>query len=83
MIDISNIITNRCEKQINPDISLCGKLEAFIGGYFLSTILGPMIETLYYDPAARDNIYDEVDTVEKNIVAYFINDESIAFVNVI
>ena len=38
MIDISNITINRCDNQIIPDISLCGKLEAFVGGYFLSNV---------------------------------------------
>ena len=80
MIDISNITINRCDNQIIPDISLCGKLEAFVGGYFLSNVLPESkVETLYYD-ATIDNIYDAVDTIEKNIVAYFVNDESIAFV---
>ena len=80
MIDISNITITRCDNQIIPDISLCGKLEAFVGGYFLSNVLPESkVETLYYD-ATIDNIYDAVDTIEKNIVAYFVNDESIAFV---
>lgn len=80
MIDISNLTINRCDNQIIPYISLCGKLEAFIGGYFLSNVLPESkVETLYYD-ATIDNIYDAVDTIEKNIVAYFVNNESIAFV---
>lgn len=63
----------------HADISLCGKLEAFIGNYYLSNVLPESkVETLYHDNTI--GIYDAVDTVEKNIVAYYVNDESVSFV---
>lgn len=78
MIDISCIDNKNRINQAS--ISLCGKLEAYIGRYFLSNVLPDSeVETLYYD-ATIAGIYDEVDTVEKNIVAYFVNNETIAFV---
>lgn len=79
MIDLSKIIINRNAREIVPWISLCGKL-AYIGNYFLSGVWVPEneIETLYYDSSiGRD---DCVDLIEKNIVAYYIEDESIGFV---
>lgn len=78
MIDISCIEKRSSTNQAS--ISLCGKLEAFIGNYFLSNVFPESeVETLYYD-ATIDDMYDTVDLVEKNIVAYYVNDESISFV---
>lgn len=78
MIDIGCIEnSNRINK---ASISLCGKLEAYIGRYFLSNAYPEsVVETLFYDKTLV-NIYDEVKTVEQNIVAYFVDGESIAFV---
>lgn len=78
MIDISNIKkrTNRCKA---TNISLCGKLEAFVGNYYLANVFPESrVEILYYD--ASVGIYDAIDTIEKNIVAFFVDDESIGFV---
>jgi len=68
------------EKHGDCGISLCGKLEAIIGNYFLSGagVPGERVETLYYDPAVGK--YDAVPMIKENIVAYFIADESIAFI---
>lgn len=80
MIDIGVLINQQNKVQNTGVISLCGKLEAYIGNYFLSGCGIPdnEVETLYYDASIdRD---DCVELVEKNIVAYYIADESIGFV---
>lgn len=70
------------KKAVNPSfqISLCGKLEAIVGGYFLSHIgvSENGVETLYYDPSV--DVYESVETSKENIVAYFLRNESIALV---
>ncbi|SFU94150.1 hypothetical protein [Butyrivibrio sp. M55] len=66
------------KKNSIPYISLCGKLEAIIGGYYLSGSGLYDIETLYYDPDA--GIYDEIPLSKDKIVAYFLENESIAIV---
>lgn len=78
MIDISNIEKRvDCRKQLN--ISLCGKLEAFVGNYFLSNVFPESrVEILYYD--ATVGLYDAVEMIEKNIVACFVDEESVGFV---
>lgn len=78
MIDITKLLKNN--KAYNVPISLCGKLEAYIGNYFLSGVSVPEndIETLYYD--ASIGIDDCVELIERNIVAYYIADESVGFV---
>lgn len=78
MIDIS-IIEKKAVCRKPTEISLCGKLEALIGNYFLSNVSPESrIEILYYD--ATVGIYDAVDTLEKNIVACFVDNESVGFV---
>ena len=49
---------NKQKKNINHRISLCGKLEAIIGNYFLSGAGSPdnEIRVLYYD--SPDFTYD-------------------------
>ncbi len=61
-------------------ISLCGKLEAMVGNYFLSGagVPGESVETLYYDSTI--GFYDCVPLVKKNIVAYIVENETVAFV---
>ncbi len=61
-------------------ISLCGKLEAMVGNYFLSGagVPGESVETLYYDSAV--GFYDCVPLLKKNIVAYIVENETVAFV---
>lgn len=80
MIDISMLSNKQNENQNTLWISLCGKLEAYIGNYFLSGASVPdnEIETLYYDSSI--DRYDSVELIERNIVAYYIADESIGFV---
>ena len=65
---------------MEEQISLCGKLEAIIGGYFLSGagLSGPGVEILYYDPSVGED--DTVELIKENIVAYFLADEHMAFV---
>lgn len=61
-------------------MSLSGKLEAIVGGYFLSGagIPGKNVQTLYHDPTV--DFYDAVSLKEENIVAYILTKEKIAFV---
>lgn len=63
-----------------PWISLCGKLEAIVGNYFLSDAGVPdkCIETLYYDSTV--GFYDAIPLVKENVVAYIFDDEKVAFV---
>ena len=80
MIDISMLSKKQNKNQNTSWISLCGKLEAYIGNYFLSgaSIPDNKIETLYYDASIDKD--DSVELIERNIVAYYMADESIAFV---
>lgn len=80
MIDISMLSNKQNKNQNTSWISLCGKLEAYIGNYFLSgaSIPDNKIETLYYDASIDKD--DSVELIERNIVAYYMADESIAFV---
>ena len=64
------------KKERMPRISLCGKLEAVIGKYYLSG--SGDIETLYYDQKAE--MYDDIGLSEENIVAYLLENESVAIV---
>lgn len=61
-------------------ISLCGKLEAIIGGYFLygAGLSESGVEILYYDPSVGED--GTVELIKENIVAYFLADEHMAFV---
>lgn len=73
-------IKNKQKKNINHKMSLCGKLEAMIGNYFLSGagIADSEIRVLYYDSTV--GFYDEIPLVKENIVAYIFENEDIAFV---
>lgn len=79
MIELTELNNKKFDRRKVP-ISLCGKLEAIIGNYFLSgvSVPGQEIETLYYD--ASIDIDDSVELIEENIVAYYVAEESIAFV---
>ncbi len=70
----------RQRKEIKHRMSLCGKLEAMIGNYFLSGAGVPDndIQVLYYD--ATVGFYDEIPLLKENIVAYIFEDENVAFV---
>ena len=72
-------ITNK-KKSIKPEISLCGKLEAIIGNYFLSGagISDNDIQVLFYDSTV--GFYEEIPAKRENIVAYILEKENIAFV---
>lgn len=65
---------------MGEQISLCGKLEAIIGGYFLSGagLCQQGVETLYYDSSVGKD--DTVELIKENIVAYFLADERMALV---
>lgn len=67
-------------QEVKPWISLCGKLEAMVGNYFLSGAGNPdnEIQTLYYDPTV--GAYDEIRLLKENIVAYILENENVAFV---
>lgn len=67
-------------KEAKQWISLCGKLEAMVGNYFLSGAGVPdnEIQTLYYD--ATVGFCDEIHLVKENIVAYIFENENVAFV---
>ena len=64
----------------NHRMSLCGKLEAIIGNYFLSGAGIPDndIQVLYYDSTV--GLYDEIPLVKENIVAHILEKENMAFV---
>jgi len=68
------------KKEKKQWISLCGKLEAIIGNYFMSGsgIPDEKVEILYYDSTVA--LYDEIPLVKENIVAYILENETIAFV---
>ena len=76
MIELTELNNKKYDRR-KVYISLCGKLEAIIGNYFLSGV-GQEIETLYYDVSI--DIDDSVELIEENIVAYYVAEESIAFV---
>lgn len=61
-------------------ISLCGKLEGLVGNYFLSGagVPGECVETVYYDSTI--DFYDSVPLVKENIIAYILENETVAFV---
>lgn len=65
---------------LNGRVSLCGKLEALVGGYYLAGSGNPdgKIETLYYDPSA--GLYEEIQETPEHIVAYLLKKETLAFI---
>ncbi len=71
---------NKQKKDIKHRMSLCGKLEAMIGNYFLSGAGFPDndIQVLYYDSTV--GFYDAVPLEKENIVAYIFENENLAFV---
>ncbi len=74
------LVKTNQKRTTEEKISLCGKLEVMVGNYFLSgaEVPGEGVETLYYDSTVR--FYDCVPLVKKNIVAYIVEDETVAFV---
>ncbi len=73
-------IARKQKKDIKHQISLCGKLEAIIGNYFMSGAGIPDndIQVLYYD--SKVGFYDVIPRVKENIVAYIFENENLAFV---
>lgn len=71
---------NKQKNDINHRVSLCGKLEAIIGNYFMSGAGNPDndIRVLYYDSTVGFD--DEIPRVKENIVAYIFVNENLAFV---
>lgn len=68
-------------KNIRHRISLCGKLEAIIGNYFLYSAGIPdnNIQVLYYDSTV--GFYDAIPLEKNNIVAYILDNENVVFVH--
>ncbi len=65
MIDISMLSNKQNKNQNTSWISLCGKLEAYIGNYFLAgaSIHDNKIETLYYDASIdKDGSVELIDS---------------------
>ena len=73
-------LSTKKRKEVKPWISLCGKLEAMVGNYFLSGAGVPdnEIQILYYDSTV--GLDDEIHKVKENIVAYIFENENVAFV---
>lgn len=71
---------NQQKKYIKPRMSLCGKLEAMIGNYFLrgAGIPDNDIQVLYYDGTV--GFYDVMPLKKENIVAYVLENEKLVFV---
>ena len=72
MIDIS-VCLGKAQKVAmrGPWISLCGKLEAIVGNYFVSSagpIYGEKMQRVYYD-AKIDTFTEAVETVPENRTA--------------
>jgi len=67
-------------EEVKQWISLCGKLEAVVGNYFLSGAGIPdnEIQILYYDSTV--GLDDEIHKVKENIIAYIFENENVAFV---
>ncbi len=67
-------------KTMDKRLSLCGKLEAVVGNYFLSGggASGECVKTLYYDSTV--GFYDSVPLIKENIVAYIAENDTVAFV---
>jgi len=77
---LNDYFIEKQKKSINQQMSLCGKLEAIIGNYFLSGAGVPAndIQVLYYD--ATVGFYDAIRLKKENIVAYILGDEDVVFV---
>ncbi len=73
-------ISGKQKKDSKHLISLCGKLEAIIGNYFLygAGIPDNDIQILYYDPTV--GFYDAIPLKKDNMVAYILDHENVAFV---
>lgn len=67
-----------CQKEMKSQWTMWPYLEEIVGHYFLSGAGISDVETLYYDPAAGPD--DQINTIKENIAAFFLNNESIAFV---
>ena len=74
------LLSKKQKKVLMHRTSLCGKLEAIIGNYFLygAGIPDNDIEIVYYDSTV--GLYDEIPLIKENIVAYIVDNESVAFV---
>jgi hypothetical protein len=80
MIVLNDYFHNE-KKASNGSISVSGKLEAYIGNYFVSGegILDEKLLLIYYDPEI-DNIYDAVECTKENLIACMTVDYQYAFV---
>ena len=69
MIVLNDYFHNE-KKASNGSISVSGKLEAYIGNYFVSGegILDEKLLLIYYDPEI-DNIYDAVECTKEKLIA--------------
>ena len=82
MIVLNDYFHNE-KKASNGSISVSGKLEAYIGNYFVSGegILDEKLLLIYYDPEI-DNIYDAVECTKENLIACMTVDYQYAFVKI-
>ena len=83
MIDLSIELANlNIQNSKVQWISLCGKLEAIVGNYFVSGAGIPEdwpMQTVYYDPEV-DSYTEEVKLIPENIVAFVEANNKWAFV---
>ncbi|MCI9155837.1 MAG: transposase [Lawsonibacter sp.] len=83
MLDLGEFIRQPAEQSSKADISLSGWLEAFVGNYFVYGEGGGSREfrwiTVYYD-AGIDPIYEAVEAIFANAVAYVSSDYRWSFV---
>ena len=61
------------------NISVSGKLEAYVGNYYVRENFWEKLMTIYYDNAA-EKFNEEIKTTDKNIIAYMTLDYKYAFV---
>lgn len=83
MIELSEYFNKAFQNHSTADISLCGKLEAFVGNYF---VYGEGTAdnnfhwlTVFYDPNIVP-VTESVKTISENIVAYVSSDYKWGFV---
>lgn len=81
MKNLSSFFNDNDKVPSKGKISISGKLEAYVGNYYVcgEGRPGAEIYSIYYDESI-DSQYEAVDTVEKNLVAYLTSDYKYAFV---
>lgn len=83
MIEIEDLLVQTRKKHSTDKVSLFGKLEAIIGGYFLSEvtdgIFGGLWNTVYFDQNVKDGL-GEVKCSSENIIGYVDREERWAII---